>query len=295
MSTLSRLLAFVVLLVAVSAGAALAGDRLGPDRSGAGGGHTRGTSGQDHGAPQAGEDHGARAGEQEHGASSASSPSGVVPGLAVSQDGLRLDLQRTPSGVSFRIIGRDDRPVRDFDVEQDRRMHLIVVRRDMRHFQHVHPRLAPDGTWSVALRLPAAGSYRAFADFRVAGRQVTLGTDLHEPGPFTPGSLPAPAPVSRVDGYEVAIDPEDLSFSVGRPGRKGAVAVEPYLGARGHLVALREGDLAYLHVHPRDEARAGETIGFDVDYPTAGRYRLFLQFKAGGRVHTAAFTREVLR
>ena len=26
--------------------------------------------------------------------------------------------------------------------------------------------------------------------------------------------------------------------------------MEPYLGAKGHLVALREGDLAYLHIHP---------------------------------------------
>jgi len=193
------------------------------------------------------------------------------------------------------MSGRDGRAIRDFEVEQDRRMHFIVVRRDLRHFQHVHPRPAPNGTWSVALRLPAAGTYRAFASFRVQGRQVTLGTDLQEPGSFTPGSLPPPAPVSRVDGYEVALDPEELSFRARRAGREEPVAVEPYLGARGHLVALREGDLAYLHVHPRDRANSPETIAFDADFPTPGRYRLFLQFKAAGKVHTAAFTREVAR
>jgi hypothetical protein len=58
-----------------------------------------------------------------------------------------------------------------------------------------------------------------------------------------------------------------------------------YLGARGHLVALRDGDLAYLHVHA-DEER----LVFEADYPTAGAYRLFLQFQHGGRVRTAAFT-----
>jgi hypothetical protein len=30
-------------------------------------------------------------------------------------------------------------------------------------------------------------------------------------------------------------------------------------------------------------------------FPSAGKYRLFLQIKAAGRVHTAAFTRTVTR
>ena len=77
---------------------------------------------------------------------------------------------------------------------------------------------------------------------------------------------------------------------------------EPYLGAGGHLVALREGDLAFLHVHPTDdghgdEAAAGDghddLIGFAATFPTEGRYRLFLQFRHEGRVNTVAFTQEV--
>ena len=50
-------------------------------------------------------------------------------------------------------------------------------------------------------------------------------------------------------------------------------------------------DLAFLHVHP-DENR----LQFMATFPTAGTYRLFLQFKtADGRLHTAAFTQEVTR
>jgi hypothetical protein len=66
----------------------------------------------------------------------------------------------------------------------------------------------------------------------------------------------------------------ELGYAITRDGKP--VETEPYLGAGGHLVALREGDLAFLHVHP-----------------TEGRYRLFLQFKVDGRVETVAFTREV--
>ena len=53
------------------------------------------------------------------------------------------------------------------------------------------------------------------------------------------------------------------------------MTLEPYLGAFGHLVAIRAGDLAYLHVHPE-----GETgLRFVVDVPTAGVYRLFLGYQ----------------
>ena len=83
----------------------------------------------------------------------------------------------------------------------------------------------------------------------------------------------------------------ELAFTISRAGRP--VAVQPYLGADGHLVALRAGDLAYLHVHPRQTPGSGGAIRFMTEYPSAGRYRLFLQFKHGGRIHTAAFTQEV--
>jgi hypothetical protein len=55
-------------------------------------------------------------------------------------------------------------------------------------------------------------------------------------------------------------------------------------------VALRQGDLAFLHVHPDEDS-----LKFMATFPTAGTYRLFLQFKTDGRVHTAAFTQEVSR
>jgi len=37
------------------------------------------------------------------------------------------------------------------------------------------------------------------------------------------------------------------------------------------------------------------SLKFVATFPTAGRYRLFLQFRAEGRLHTAAFTQEVSR
>jgi hypothetical protein len=225
-----------------------------------------------------------------------------VRGLAVSDKGLTLQLDRAtaPRGerfeLAFRIVDRRGATVRDFDVEHTKRMHFIVVRRDMTGFQHLHPTERPDGTWSIPVSLPDAGSYRVFADFAVDGTPHTLADDLTIDGTVRSRQLPAPVQSVDVDGLRVSLtesatragEESELGFTVTREGRP--VAVEDYLGAKGHLVALREGDLAFLHVHPDERS-----LRFMATFPTAGRYRLFLQFQTNGRVHTAAFTQEVTR
>jgi hypothetical protein len=192
--------------------------------------------------------------------------------------------------------------VRDFDIEHARRMHLIVVRRDFENFQHLHPRMARDGTWATRLDLSESGPYRAFADFKVDSRKLVLATSVYARGGFRPVPLPRPAAsASAGKGYEVRLRsaepragaPTPLEFEVRRRGGAVVRDLEPYLGARGHLVALRQGDLAYLHTHPEDRATRGDSIHFETEYPTAARYRLFLQFKHEGRVETAAFTQKV--
>jgi hypothetical protein len=240
-----------------------------------------------------------------------------VRGLAVSENGMKLELGRSElergrrAELSFRVVGSDGRPVRDFEVEQEKRMHLIVARRDMTGFQHLHPTLGADGRWSTPVTIAEPGSYRVFADFKRDGRSVTLASDLGVDGAVDWKPLPRAGDTARTtDGYEVSVaggrgragSESELAFTVSRDGRP--VKVQRYLGAGGHLVALREGDMAYLHVHPTGGAEGGghgggeadpRSIAFATEFPTAGRYRLFLQFKHKDEVHTAAFTRNVPR
>jgi hypothetical protein len=222
----------------------------------------------------------------------------------VADGGLRLVLAgaTVEAGVeaplSFRIETDDGSALDRYDVVHDEPMHVIVARRDLAVYQHVHPVRAGDGGWTVPLRLDEPGVYRVFADFTTDGRRVTLGADVSVAGPFAPEPLPVPSASAASGGYEVrlATTPgehgETAAFTVLRGGEPVA-DLEPYLGARGHLVALREGDLSFLHVHPIEGEAAPGTIGFQVEYPSAGRYRLFLQFKHQGDVQTVAFTRDV--
>ncbi len=113
-------------------------------------------------------------------------------------------------------------------------------------------------------------------------------------------ALPRPEPVAVAEGgYAVRLTADRvrpgaearLRFAITKAG--ATVHTEPYLGAGGHLVALREGDLAFLHVHPTEHDDPPRAVGFAATFPTEGRYRLFLQFRHEGRVRTAAFTLEV--
>lgn len=222
---------------------------------------------------------------------------GMVPGLAAAEDDFRLvpetDQITRATSTTYRFrVEREDEVVTEFDIEHTKPMHVIVVRRDFVGFQHLHPEMRPDGTWETDLTIEDAGAYRVFADFVVGGDKHTLATDLFVGGDFAPQPLPAPERIADAgDGYTVELigdavvgEESTLEFVVRHDGEVVDDLAE-YLGARGHLVALRDGDLGYLHVHA-DEDR----LSFEADFPTRGAYRLFLQFQHGGEVRTAELT-----
>jgi hypothetical protein len=234
----------------------------------------------------------------------------AVPG----SDGLRselagLELSPEPASFTagesvtwrFRIVDCDGNAVREFEPEQGKLLHLIVVRTDFTGYQHLHPTLARDGSFSVDVATPRAGSYRAIADFVIDGSKYVVGTTLTAAGRASERPLPPPALHGSVDGYDVELqrpavleagEEAQLTFRITRHGRPVA-DLEPYLGAYGHLVALHAPDLAYSHVHPDGEDRAAGAITFDTELDEPGSYRLFLQIQTDGRVHTVAFTQTV--
>jgi hypothetical protein len=228
-------------------------------------------------------------------------------GLHAQLAGLRLAplSQTLTAGASttwrFRIIGCDGNPVRHFDRDNTKLLHLIVVRTDLSGYQHVHPTLDSNGTFTIKLRTAHPGTYRAIADFVIDGRKYVLGTNLTAPGRVRSIPLPAPALESSVDGYDVELQRPaqltagqegQLTFRITRHGQP-VHDLQPYLGSYGHLVALHSPELAYSHVHPISADPASGAITFNTELGERGTYRFFLQFQTHGRVHTVDFTQTI--
>jgi hypothetical protein len=238
----------------------------------------------------------------------ADQPGTQPPGLAVSEAGYTLIPSSTffvagkQESLRFVIKGPDGRPVTAYEKTHEKDLHLIVVRRDLSGFRHVHPTRDTTGTWSIPFTFGAGGTWRVFTDFAPSGlgRTLTLGTDVNVSGRYIPVPLPEASSVTSIDGYDVMLagnpvagKESELTFTISRGG-KPVTDLQPYLGAFGHLVSLRSGDLAYLHNHPAQLAAAGSKgspeIRFGTTFPTAATYSLFLDFQHAGSVHTAEFT-----
>jgi hypothetical protein len=291
MSAPVRIAAFVLGLVAVFAVAGGVGRAVGPIDVAAPAHSTEGHSTETH------------VEDETHDPTAATAtPAAGVGGLLARQDGFTLSLSspEAASGsrvpLTFTIRTSSGRPLLDYETVHEKDLHLIVVRRDLTGFQHVHPVLdRRTGEWTTALRL-APGTWRVIADFTPQRWDpVTLAEDLFVPGDFRPAPTATDRRTDAVGEYDVSLSADAapgvagvVSLTLERGGRP-VTDLEPYLGAWGHLVAIRAGDLGYLHVHP-EEGPSGPRIDFATTFPTPGVYRLFLDFKHRGVVRTADFT-----
>ncbi|RJO76352.1 hypothetical protein D5S18_08400 [Nocardia panacis] len=232
-------------------------------------------------------------------------------GLADSRSGYTLTDLTAPTApnqagpLRFRILGPDGAAVTAFTPQHEKKLHLIVARTDTTGYRHVHPVMDDAGAWSIDWNWSAPGSYRVFADFAPETKSgplpLTLSRTVTVAGPVDLQPLPPPVRTANVDGYQVRMAGDlstagsELRFTVTKDGAP-VTDLDPYLGAYGHLVALRGSDLAYLHVHPEGEigrTPPGPEIAFHAQAPSTGQYRLFLDFSHRGKVRTAEFTAEV--
>lgn len=242
------------------------------------------------------------------------SMSGAGDGLSDTRDGYRLTTATTtaaadaPLRYRFTVTAPGGAPLTDFAVEQTERLHLYAIRSDLTGFQHVHPSMAADGTWTASLATLRPGSWRLFATFTPAsgagsGQDFVLSRTVTVPGSAASAPLPAAGRTATVDGYRVTVggDPmagaaHEMAVRITRGGRP-VTGLQPYLGSYAHLTAFHAGDEAFAHLHPKTAVVAGHGGGPDLAFHAAlsvgGDWRLYLQFKAGGAVHTAALTLHV--
>ncbi|MFG2885468.1 hypothetical protein ACGFYV_24805 [Streptomyces sp. NPDC048297] len=235
-------------------------------------------------------------------------------GLGAAKGGYRMDpvtAAALPAGKAtgyrFTVAGPDRRPVTDFAVDQTKRMHFYAIRSDLTGFQHLHPTMAGDGTWTAPLDALRPGTWRLYASFTPdsgsgKGKGLVLSRTVEVNGTATATPLPKASATATVDGYTVTVKgapmagmAHQLTATVTKDG-KPVTDLQPYLDTYAHLTAFHRGDMAFAHLHPETEVdgdHGGPSLTFHAEFPDSGDWRLFLQFRTAGRLHTAALTLNV--
>ena len=215
-----------------------------------------------------------------------------------------MDLKVIPSAVKplqptrFEFVVRDPwkgRPVTAFQPVHEKLFHMFVVSQDLKFFIHDHPILEKDGVFHYDLTLPKPGMYRILGDFYPDGAtpQLVAKTVL------VPGQAPAPITLNRDYStkdatnmqVELVTDPpqpiahtKTMMFFRVTPGD----GLEKYLGAWGHMLAASDDLIDLIHTHPF-LADGGPEIQFNMIFPRARTYRVWVQFQRNGVVNTAHF------
>jgi hypothetical protein len=212
------------------------------------------------------------------------------------------------TAFTFRIVGADGKPVTAFVPELTKLMHFYLIRSDLTGFQHLHPSMAVDGTWTAPLPALQPGSYRAYTSFiattRTGDASLVLSDRVTVAGTGTDTASATPLPpatnTTEVDGYTLTVGGNELMAGMAHrltlaftKDGKPVTDLQPYLDTYAHLTAIHEGDLAFAHLHPEGGANGdhgGPDLTFEAVLPMAGNWRLFIQFQTAGTLHTGAIT-----
>ncbi len=221
-----------------------------------------------------------------------------------------------PALLSFTpsIKGNESEMV-PLDIQHDKKLHLIVVSKDLSYFDHIHPEFQANGSYDINVLAKGAnytngrfhnetkfeqgGDYVLFADYVPSGASHQLERiELNVAGtPYKAQKYTTAKTVSITDGYEVSLVPEGgkffnegtshISGIIKKDGKEiSADTFENYLAAKAHVVVISEDSQNYLHVHP-------EVVNGRLDLHTTfgkpGIFRGWMQFQTNGQVHTADF------
>ena len=223
-----------------------------------------------------------------------------------------FDIATTPRVVrggaeaafEFRVLDpKTKKPVREFEVMHEKLFHLFLVSSDLNYFAHEHPVLQPDGRLLFRTTLPRPGVYRVVGDcFPKGGAPQFLTRTLvtadapdsafAERAELTPSPLKQKAENLEVELTMQPAEPvaglETLLFFTLRP-KEG---LEQYLGAWGHMLVGSDDLLDLIHDHPLysyPDEPVRPQVQFNVIFPRARAYRIWVQFQRQGVVNTVAF------
>lgn len=207
------------------------------------------------------------------------------------------------NALRFHIEKNRQEVVKDFDTLHEKLVHLIVVSKELDHFDHLHPTVDTDGHMTANVTFPTGGDYLLFADYQPKNGSPTVGkAQLSIPGrkKNAPVLKPNDTPTVHVDGLRsevtTSMQPSEstIKFQLLDDANQPIADLQPYLGSMGHLVILSADGKQYVHAHPLEHSGKDTDgiVSFAAHFPSPGIYKMWGQFQRQDKITTVPFVVE---
>jgi len=191
--------------------------------------------------------------------------------------------------------------VNHYEIVHEKLFHMFVVSQDLQYFLHDHPVLQPDGTFIFHEKFPKPGMYRILGDYYPTGGTPQLvAQTIVVPG--APGQeIPLVEPKLKPELGSFHAENTDVELTMDPPEPivglktllffhfKETEGMEKYIGAWAHMLIASDDLVDMIHDHPFI-ADGGPQMQFNIIFPRAHTYRIWIQFMRKGVINTVSFT-----
>ncbi|WP_462410604.1 hypothetical protein [Neobacillus sp. Marseille-QA0830] len=208
-----------------------------------------------------------------------------------------------PVTISILIKDKQNQPIKEFETVSTKKMHLVVVSKDLSYFDHIHPTFKGNGQFEITTTFPAAGDYKLIAEMTPVGAKdysieddwLTVQGTPANPVPIEPDTTKSKV----IDGTKVTLSFDekleagkniDMNFTLDDAATNKPIKdLQSYLGTVGHAVAIDKDVKQFMHIHPLYPKAKGPKVVFMTYFPTKGIYKVWGQFNVKGHILTVPF------
>jgi hypothetical protein len=208
-----------------------------------------------------------------------------------------------PVTISIFIKDKHNKPVKEFETVSTKKMHLVVVSKDLSYFAHIHPTFKGNGRFEITTTFPASGDYKLIAemtpvgasDYSIENHWIKVQGTPPPSVPIEPDStltkvINGTKVTLSFDGKPTAKRNIDMNFTLSNAKTNKPIKnLKQYLDTVGHAVAIDKDVTQFIHIHPLYPKGKGPKVIFMTYFPTKGVYKIWVQFNVNGQILTVPF------
>ena len=196
------------------------------------------------------------------------------------------------AGLTFTIKNIESgEPVSNLEIVHDKIMHVVLVRKDMVYFDHIHPLQKEIGTFFVPYSFYASGDYRIWIDFTIEGMQHIVDFDTSVSGTSEATQEDRlknlNVKIKTLDKIKIG-EPTRLEFIVTDYDNNPVLIKEKFLAANAHIIIIDKSLDEFGHTHD-EKFDEDNILSFEYIFQKNGMHKLWVQFSVDGITRTGEF------